>query len=111
MAPTLAPKQTLLLLRHVPIRRFDLVVFEDPQVRGTYDIKRVIGLPGETVFLKDEKLYNNLNSNSARLDSLLTHFQSEPRIPVNLRVSLGDPEGKERARLMKASRKAEKEGK
>jgi phospholipid/cholesterol/gamma-HCH transport system substrate-binding protein len=60
--------------------------------------------------MKDEKLYNNLNSNSARLDSLLEHFQGEPRIPVNLRVSLGDPEGKERARLMKASRKAEKQG-
>ncbi len=60
------------------------------------------------MLLKDDKLYNNLNSNSARLDSLLEHFQGEPRIPVNLRLSLGDPEGKERARLMKESRKAEK---
>jgi phospholipid/cholesterol/gamma-HCH transport system substrate-binding protein len=57
--------------------------------------------------MKDDALYLNLNSNSARLDSLLAHFQGEPRIPVNLRLSLGDPEGKERARLMKESRKEE----
>lgn len=58
--------------------------------------------------IKDPSLYNNLNSNSARLDSLLQHFQESPRVPVHLRVSLGDPEGKERARLMKEARKAEK---
>jgi phospholipid/cholesterol/gamma-HCH transport system substrate-binding protein len=61
--------------------------------------------------IKDEKLYDNLNSNSARLDTLLGKLVAEPRIPVNLRVSLGDPEGKERARLMKEARKAEKKNK
>jgi hypothetical protein len=64
-----------------------------------------------TKILKDPTLYNNLNSDAARLDTLLGHLVAEPRIPVNLRVSLGDPEGKERARLMKATRKAEKGGK
>jgi phospholipid/cholesterol/gamma-HCH transport system substrate-binding protein len=73
------------------------------------DVENGNGTLGKLI--KDDKLYDNLNSNSARLDSLLEHFQGEPRIPVNLRISLGDPEGKERARLMKASRKAEKEGK
>lgn len=63
------------------------------------------------MLLTDKKLYDNLNSSTSRLDSLLGKLNDEPRIPVNLRVSLGDPEGKERARLMKASRKAEKAGK
>lgn len=63
------------------------------------------------MLLTDKKLYDNLNSSTSRLDSLLGKLNSEPRIPVNLRVSLGDPEGKERARLMKASRKAEKAAK
>lgn len=62
------------------------------------------------MLLTDKTLFNNLNSSTSRLDSLLGKLNNEPRIPVNLRVSLGDPEGKERARLMKASRKAEKAG-
>lgn len=62
--------------------------------------------------MKDDKLYDNLNSNSARLDTLLGHLVAEPRIPVNVRLSLGDPESRERAKMMKEARKAEsKKGK
>lgn len=73
------------------------------------DVEEGKGTLGKLI--KDDKLYNNLNSNSARLDTLLEHLQDEPRIPVNLRVSFGDPEGKERARLMKEARKSAKKEK
>ncbi len=42
------------------VERFDIVVFEVPYERkGTYYIKRVIGLPGETVQIVDSQIYIN----------------------------------------------------
>lgn len=41
------------------IERFDIVVFEVPYEKGTYYIKRIIGLPGETVQIKDGQIYIN----------------------------------------------------
>lgn len=38
--------------------RFDVVIFRSPE-DGSYLIKRVIGLPGETVTVKDGKVYIN----------------------------------------------------
>ena len=39
------------------IERFDIVVFIPPDNRDTYYIKRVIGLPGETVLVYDGDVY------------------------------------------------------
>ncbi|MBQ5952255.1 MAG: signal peptidase I [Lachnospiraceae bacterium] len=42
------------------VERFDIVVFEVPyEPKGTYYIKRVIGLPGETVQIVDSQIYIN----------------------------------------------------
>lgn len=40
-------------------KRFDIVVFELKDDPGTYYIKRVIGLPGETVTIRDGYVYIN----------------------------------------------------
>ena len=37
--------------------RFDVVRFEDPQVSGHWILKRIVGLPGEEVLLKDGELF------------------------------------------------------
>ena len=47
-------------------RRFDIVVFPFRYEEGVYYIKRIIGLPGETVQIKDGAIYingNKLNEN------------------------------------------------
>jgi signal peptidase I len=55
-APTLSGvEQTLLPID--PIRRGDILVFKYPEDPERDFIKRVIGLPGETIELKDKKVY------------------------------------------------------
>ncbi len=39
--------------------RGDIVIFKDPDGGGYYLIKRIIGLPGETVEIRDGKVYVN----------------------------------------------------
>ncbi len=48
MQDTLQNGDRVLISKLLQVSRFDIVVFEDPQVGGT-DIKRVIGLPGDVV--------------------------------------------------------------
>jgi signal peptidase I len=61
MDPSLEPGDRLVVdkLSHRwrRIRRFDVVVFECPTQRGIDYVKRVVGLPGETVALRGGKLY------------------------------------------------------
>lgn len=63
MYPTLYNEDNLLVdklsYRFKPIERFDIIVFEYPHDKDTHYIKRVIGLPGETVQIVDGKIYIN----------------------------------------------------
>ncbi len=59
MYPTLHDKEFMILNKiglQKGINRFDIVVVES---NGKYIIKRVIGLPGESVMYSDNKLYIN----------------------------------------------------
>lgn len=47
-------------------KRYDVVIFEDPTGSGKYLIKRVIGLPGDTLVFKDGDVY--LKDESEPLD-------------------------------------------
>lgn len=57
MAPTLMSNDRVLVSTVSEINRFDIVVFNDPT--NTTVVKRVIGLPGESIRYKDEQLYIN----------------------------------------------------
>ncbi len=46
-----------------PAERGEVVVFHNPQDESVYFIKRVIGLPGETVNIKDNKVYISKTGN------------------------------------------------
>ena len=57
-----------------PIRRGDIVVFKYPEEPDRDFIKRVIGLPGETIELKNKKVHVN----GQPLDEQYVHFLTPP---------------------------------
>lgn len=57
MEPTLQPASYILYHQLTPIDRFDIILFHDDY--GEVYIKRVVGLPGETVAYENDRLYIN----------------------------------------------------
>ncbi|WP_026695076.1 signal peptidase I [Peribacillus kribbensis] len=58
MAPTFNDKDRILVTKVSKIDHFDNIVFHSPRSEDYY-IKRVIGLPGDRVEMKDDVLYIN----------------------------------------------------
>ncbi len=58
MYPTYHDKDIIIVSKTSKIERFDQIVFQSPTEDELY-IKRVIGLPGDTVEMKDDVLYVN----------------------------------------------------
>ena len=65
-------EQTLLPVR--PVKRGDVIVFKYPEEPSRDFIKRVIGLPGETLELRDKKV----SINGQPLDESYVHFLEPP---------------------------------
>ena len=61
MDPTLANGEYLLVLKHQSIDRFDIVVATETDDNGTSKeiVKRVIGMPGDTIQYENDTLYIN----------------------------------------------------
>lgn len=61
MDPTLTDKEHLLMVKHLPIDRYDIVVAEskDKNNGDHLIVKRVIGLPGDTIKIEYDNLYIN----------------------------------------------------
>ena len=86
MNNTLKDKDIMILdkisYRFQDIKRFDIVVIKKDK---EYLIKRVIGLPGETVEYKNNKLYINNKNVAEKFNHEETpDFILEEKIPVNL---------------------------
>lgn len=99
MEPTLNDKELLLLnkinYKINKIKRFDIVVI---RIDGKEIIKRVIGLPGETILYRDNKLYidgkelkNNYNFETE--DFSMKKVCNCERIPEGKYLVLGDNRG------------------
>ena len=69
------------------IDRFDIVVI---QINNTKIIKRVIGLPGETIEYRDNKLYINDKELKDSYGSEITYDFEKVKIPENSYYVLGD---------------------
>lgn len=48
-------------------KRFDIIVFPYNEDKGTKFVKRIIGLPGEILELKDNKIYITYNGETTRI--------------------------------------------
>lgn len=73
MYPTLKGNEIMLLNRLGTIDRFDIVVLQIAE-EDDYLIKRVIGLPGDTIEIRKDKIYINgkkLDENYGYLDPLM----------------------------------------
>lgn len=84
--------------RFKPIDRGDVVVFHYPLDTSKYYIKRIIGLPGETIEVKNSKVvvYNSANSDGIILDetylpeNLETNGQIKKKLGTDEYFVLGD---------------------
>ncbi len=79
MDPTLADGERLIVLRTTKIDRFDIVVAKEKEGNKTKEIvKRVIGLPGDTITYKDDVLYvNGKKTDEPYLDKYQKAFEDD----------------------------------
>lgn len=59
MQPTFEDGQELLAVKHSNIQRGDVIILNAPDEAGSFYIKRVIGMPGDTIQSKNNKMYIN----------------------------------------------------
>lgn len=74
MDPTLADGERVIALKNTKINRFDIVTFPAPDVKDKNYIKRVVGMPGDSIEYKDDELYINGKKTE---EDYLEQFKSE----------------------------------
>lgn len=74
MDPTLADGERVIALKNTKINRFDIVTFPAPDVADKNYIKRVVGMPGDSIEYKNDTLYINGEKTE---ESYLEQFKSE----------------------------------
>lgn len=74
------------------IGRYDIVVFRAPDDPDIYYIKRVVGLPGETIKVKDGKVYadNQLLDDDFVKEKMDTAGDGIYEVPVDCYFMMGD---------------------
>lgn len=59
MVPTLQPRDYIMTMSDPEYERGDIVVLEDPENEGEYIVKRIVGLPGDTLAIDAGALFLN----------------------------------------------------
>lgn len=89
MNPTLTNGNIMILNKLAKIDRFDIVVIKSSKAHDTL-IKRVIGMPGETIEVKDGKLYINDKLVKDKYGYGVTRDFDKIKIPKNEYFVMGD---------------------
>lgn len=103
MQPTFENNDRLIAVRHFDLKRNDIVILKAPDQKNALYIKRVIGLPGDMVTSKNDKLYvngkqiaepylNNSYQKQAHKNGELytNNFTLRRRVPKNCYFVMGD---------------------
>lgn len=59
MQPTFESNDRIIAVRHTKLQRGDIVILDAPDAPGELYIKRIIGMPGDTVEAKNDTIYIN----------------------------------------------------
>jgi len=92
MAPTFEDKDKVMVNKITKIKRFDIIVFDAPDVDDSYYIKRVIGLPGDSIEMKNDVLY--INDEAMEEPYLIENKEDSPFHMLTENFSLEDKTGK-----------------
>ena len=77
MDPTLADGEVLFVVKHLPSDRFDIVVAHEEDGNKVI-VKRVIGMPGDTIRYENDKLYiNDKETDEPYLADYLQQFKND----------------------------------
>jgi signal peptidase I len=88
MSPTIIPADRFLVHKRIGWQRWSLIVFDAPDSPGQKYVKRLVGLPGETVELVGDQVM--INGSAVPLPAELEPFQSNP--PAGPRIGCnGNP--------------------
>jgi signal peptidase I len=80
MSPNINDGDKLFMLKQIgELRRGDIVVFLFPEDQTKSYIKRIVGLPGETIEIKDGKVY--INGNRMEESYLSPDYASKDTMP------------------------------
>lgn len=96
MYPTYQEEQTIQVTGHLLLQRFDVVVLEAPDKAEGYYLKRIVGLPGETLMYREGQLWINGQLvtgdpfASSTPDFQMTQTLDSQVIPENCYFVLGD---------------------
>lgn len=90
MTPTLTEKDMVLVKKSDPIHRYDVIAFSVKGESGKF-VKRVIGMPGDTMFIRNDRMVLNIGKNS---DFETTYtFQLSPAVAEEFRELTKIPKG------------------
>ncbi|MBG9982627.1 signal peptidase I [Aerococcaceae bacterium DSM 111020] len=93
MYETLEDKEKLWLLRLADIERFDVIVFPAPNNPENLYVKRVIGVPGDTIAVQDNQLIlNGQPMSEPYLEDMISSYPGGFTTDFNLNEPV--PEGK-----------------
>jgi signal peptidase I len=92
MAPSLEPGDRFLVDHTLAPRRWDIITFRTPEGGDIWG-QRLVGLPGETVEIKDGKVHINGAPFDPPAGVPIIHYQSHPPYPAAHRGPLNGCEG------------------
>ena len=103
MQPTFENGDRIIAVRHFNLKRNDIVILKAPDEKNALYIKRVIGLPGDMVTSKNDKMYINgkeikqpyLNNSYKKQDNksgelYTNNFTLRRRVPKGQYFVMGD---------------------